>query len=255
MKPNRLFHATGRSRQRGASLFIALVALVTLTYAGLAMIRASDTGSLVAGNFAFRQAALNAADMGLEAAVTKLEAYFGLSNSAALLNANTSWGENQPVYYYAYSPNVGKIDASSTSSDTNADWDWPSGKSRRISWSSGSNFAKSLGTITATSVGENGQPQTNTVSTNMSGFSYLAVIERLCKDDGTGGIHVSGANGNVNLNCQTVALNSGDIGQSRDPLLSASVVYVSYRVTVKVTGPRNTAATVQALIAKQQPPG
>lgn len=218
--------------QRGASLFIALVALIALTFTGLAMVRTSDTSSLIAGNFAFRQAALNAGDLAIEAAIAKLEGNFGFTDSASKLDTTTSWSTNNPVYYYAFSPDVGKIENSANTS-TNATWDWPSGKSRRINWSTGSGYSQSIGT----------------------GFSYVAIIERLCKDDGSSHIHVIGSSGNVNLNCQTVALNSGDIGQSRDPLFASSVVYVSYRVTARVFGPRNTAATVQALIAKQQPPG
>lgn len=55
-------------RERGVVLMIALIVLVALTLAGLSMVRTVDTGSTIAGNFAFRQAALSAADAGVEAA-------------------------------------------------------------------------------------------------------------------------------------------------------------------------------------------
>lgn len=58
--------------QRGVVLFIALIVLVVLTLAGLALIRSSSTGLLVAGNLAFRQGAVASADAGVEAAVAWL---------------------------------------------------------------------------------------------------------------------------------------------------------------------------------------
>jgi Tfp pilus assembly protein PilX len=60
------------SRQRGAVLFISLIVLVAMTLAGIALMRSVDTGNLIAGNLAFRNAATNAGDGGLEAARTWL---------------------------------------------------------------------------------------------------------------------------------------------------------------------------------------
>lgn len=59
-------------KQRGASLFIALIALVSMTLAGIALVRSVDTSNLIAGNLAFRQAALHATDLGIEAAFNEL---------------------------------------------------------------------------------------------------------------------------------------------------------------------------------------
>ena len=59
-------------RQRGITLIIALIALVALTIAGIALVRSVDTGNVIAGNFAFRQASLQATDTGVENAYTKL---------------------------------------------------------------------------------------------------------------------------------------------------------------------------------------
>ena len=60
--------AIAASRQRGAVLFIALIVLVAMTLAGIALMRSVDTGNLIAGNLAFRNAATHAGDAGLEAA-------------------------------------------------------------------------------------------------------------------------------------------------------------------------------------------
>ncbi|MEJ7807583.1 MAG: hypothetical protein WKG03_16870, partial [Telluria sp.] len=59
-------------RQRGVVLLMALIALVALTLAGLAMVRSVDTGNVIAGNMAFRQAAMQQVDVGIEAAFIAL---------------------------------------------------------------------------------------------------------------------------------------------------------------------------------------
>jgi Tfp pilus assembly protein PilX len=64
-------------RERGVVLMIALIVLVALTLAGLSMVRTVETGSVIAGNFAFRQAALSATDAGVEAAFSVLNGAAG----------------------------------------------------------------------------------------------------------------------------------------------------------------------------------
>ena len=53
-------------------LFIALIVLVAMTLAGLAMMRSVDTNNLIAGNLAFKNAAVSAGDAAVEAARTWL---------------------------------------------------------------------------------------------------------------------------------------------------------------------------------------
>ena len=62
----------GPCRQRGVTLIIALIALVALTVAGIALMRSVDTGNVISGNFAFRQASLQATDIGVETAFNEL---------------------------------------------------------------------------------------------------------------------------------------------------------------------------------------
>lgn len=79
-------------KQRGVVLFMALIALVAMTMAGIAMVRSVDTGSLVAGNLAFKQSALQTLDIGIEAATNDLMTGPGL---ASVLSDNPGAG------YYA----------------------------------------------------------------------------------------------------------------------------------------------------------
>ncbi len=56
------------ARQRGVVLFISLIVLVAMSLAGIAMIRSVDTGLGVAGNLAFKQAAVQSTDTGFSTA-------------------------------------------------------------------------------------------------------------------------------------------------------------------------------------------
>ena len=55
--------------QRGVVLFIALIAMVVMSLAGVALIRAVDTSGSAAGNIAFREASVTAVNYAIEQAV------------------------------------------------------------------------------------------------------------------------------------------------------------------------------------------
>jgi Tfp pilus assembly protein PilX len=55
--------------QRGVVLIIALVVLVAMSLGGVAILRSVDTGTLVAGNYAFKQGTVQSANAGIEAAI------------------------------------------------------------------------------------------------------------------------------------------------------------------------------------------
>jgi len=59
--------------QRGTMLIIALIVLVAMSLAGIATMRSVDTATVMAGNIAFRQSALNAADQGIQAGYAVLK--------------------------------------------------------------------------------------------------------------------------------------------------------------------------------------
>ncbi len=81
--------------QQGAALFIALVALASMTLAGIALVRSVDTSNLIAGNFAFRQAALQASDIGSEQAIDHIK--YMLHNNKSMLGSQNYWNEVQKV--------------------------------------------------------------------------------------------------------------------------------------------------------------
>jgi hypothetical protein len=67
-------------RPVGAGLVVALIMLIVMSMSALALVRAVSTGTLVAGNFAFRQAALSSAETGSEAAIAWLNDHIALTD-------------------------------------------------------------------------------------------------------------------------------------------------------------------------------
>jgi type IV pilus assembly protein PilX len=74
-------------RQKGVTLIIAMIAIVSMVFAVYAMLRSTSGSQAVAGNLAFKKNATSAGDLGLEAARSWL-----VSRTAATLYANQSPG-------------------------------------------------------------------------------------------------------------------------------------------------------------------
>lgn len=88
-----------RARQRGIVLLIALVAVFMLMLAGLATMRSVGTTTLLSGNLAFREATVQSADYGLEAARAWLMIQSNASPST-LFNNNAGGGGAGYVSYW-----------------------------------------------------------------------------------------------------------------------------------------------------------
>jgi len=76
------------TRERGVVLVISLIILVAMSLAGLALVRSTDTGNVISGNMAFRAAAVQAVDVGVEdafQAVTSATGY-AVNPEAAVAN-------------------------------------------------------------------------------------------------------------------------------------------------------------------------
>lgn len=197
-----------RQGQRGITLIIALLVLVAMTMAGLALVRSVDTATLMAGNLAFRQSAAASADNGMETAIGTLR---GMTPSA-LQTDSTGNG------YYAELPAT-SVDFTGNATPTSAtdDFDWSTA---------------------------------NTVSTaDATGNTVSYVIHRLCSSSGA----------LDPTKCTTWQENSVPVGSQgivtadetyRDPTLTGTVsaIHGVYRITVRISGPRNTVSYVQAIV-------
>jgi type IV pilus assembly protein PilX len=113
-------------RERGTVLIIALIVLVAMTLAGIATMRSVDTATVMAGNIAFRQSTVNAADQGIQAGFAWLSANLtsanldsdnnnsGTSSLGYFSNAATdepNWSD-PTVWDFAAKLNAGAADAS-----------------------------------------------------------------------------------------------------------------------------------------------
>jgi hypothetical protein len=108
-------------------LIIALIVLVSLTLAGVAMMRSVDTASIVAGNIAFKQSTLVASDQGIQQAYGWLAGVAGTASlysdgvagqpsqgyvSTVAASETASWWNDPLQWATAYQVNGGFADAS-----------------------------------------------------------------------------------------------------------------------------------------------
>jgi Tfp pilus assembly protein PilX len=200
-----------RTRQQGVVLFIALIVLVALTLAGIALVRSVDTSNVIAGNLAFKQGTLQAADVGIEAAVTALPNII----ATTLETDQTLPAATVPPSYWYYS-------------------------SRREEDMAGIPTTKKFGTAgTATAINWSDVPFAS--ANALSGNTVQVVIDRLC----TGTTPVTDIQGNC------FAEDPSSTGTKKaGGIVFSGADTVFYRATVRVSGPRNTVSVVQVILSK-----
>ncbi len=93
-------HRAAPPRQKGVVLFIALIALVAMSLAGIAMLRSTDTTLGIAGNFAFKQSTVQASEQAVSAAVNWLQSV----NTATTLQQNFA-SQGYTAYVIGSEPN------------------------------------------------------------------------------------------------------------------------------------------------------
>lgn len=93
----RSLHSAPPGAQRGYMLMLVLVALVAMMISGVALVRSMDTNTLVAGNLASRNATVNSADAGVQAAAAWIQANSsnGVLNADAAASGYYSYGTDQ----------------------------------------------------------------------------------------------------------------------------------------------------------------
>jgi Tfp pilus assembly protein PilX len=192
--------------QSGVALIMVLIMLAAMMIAGVALIRVVDSANMISGNFSFRQATLNIADLGVEAAVAELKEIRANSSEAPYPAGCTTFCRYFPARSVGSAmldprglPILGSVDGAAT---------------RVINWSG------------------------NDVNAVPRGYSVRYVIDRQCQ--------VSPVTDAVNQ-CINYAPQSGGSKKSGATVFSsASVIY--YRVSIQVSGPRNTQSHVQVML-------
>jgi Tfp pilus assembly protein PilX len=213
---------TARARQAGISLVIVLLALLIIGFAAIALLRSSDTGTLITGNLALQKTALASGDAATETAITWLSAA-----AAGSLFADTV--VNAANGYFATTADNCDLTGTRTATVTD-DVDWP-----------GTNPATTTAcNMTARSVAPAGVAP---------GFTVSYVINRVCNIAGDPNtVSVAG----TPMRCSRLAAGTSE-GSTRGgasygnvPLTGQAQTY--YRITTRIDGPRNTVRYVQALV-------
>jgi type IV pilus assembly protein PilX len=196
--------------QRGLVLFFALIALVAMSLAAAALIRSVDTSVIVAGNLAFKQSATTVGDSGMVAAMDWVR-----GNSAALTATSAGNG------YYSTSATLVLTAAEGAA--------WPSGGA----WT---NATSRLAT-------GSGFPAATPGYDPITGNTVRYVIERMCR--------ATGAATAANCLMGSASTGGNSLSGKTDPELGALTNYSlspMYRVTARVTGPKNTISYIQAYV-------
>jgi type IV pilus assembly protein PilX len=215
-----------RAGQVGLSLIVVLIALLVIGFAAVALLRSSDTGTLVAGNIAFQKTALSSGDAATEDAITQIAA-----NAASSVLFTDGGTAGVPVAgYYATSRDGCDLTGTRTPGVAGDDVNW-----------SGADpgAACNMDAITVTPAGV------------APGFSVSYIINRMCNAEGDPNSLVA-ADGATPMSCSRLGAGASE-GSTRGgpsygnmPLTGEAQTY--YRITTRIDGPRNTVRYVQAFV-------
>ncbi|NOT99959.1 MAG: hypothetical protein HOO95_00065 [Gallionella sp.] len=215
--------ALGRAKQRGVVLFFALIALVVMSLAAVALIRSVDTSTMIAGNLAFRQSAVSSADAGAETAIRWL--------AASQTNMNPRWDLkatppltgnvfNDPTYAFN-NPALGYFTTFRANNQdfTNGTFDWSNNSVLVLP------------------------------DPDVSGNTVRYVIERMCR------LNVNSVLPTA-YDCMLTQPNAN--GGAAAVKLPGTVCFgpgcplqgqaTQFRITVRVTGPKNTVSYIQTFV-------
>ncbi|MBI3350681.1 MAG: hypothetical protein HY020_26225 [Burkholderiales bacterium] len=203
-------------RQQGLVLVLALVVLVAMSLAAIGLMRGVLGSNRVAGNLAYQQAAVQAADVGAETAIAWLEQMTNekLAGSAAgapPVNANRLYGNLKTTTGAAYNYVATRADPG-----VNQSWE---------------GFWQTLSAAN----------QVNDLAVDATGNRVSFVIHRLCAFSGAPKDAV----------CETspvVSTGEKNYGMQDTPQPKA-LGQIYYRVTVRVQGPRNATSFIQVIAA------
>jgi len=210
-------------RQRGIVLFTVLIALVVLSLASVALVRSIDTGTTIAGNLTFRQAATQAADGASEAALAWLESQIAASGAVSLQTTKATG-------YYATSRLGCDLTGGATPSATDD-----------VKWEA-SDPANPNCNMVAVAVAGDRLP---------AGYSASYVINRMCFADGPANGTAAGG-GLVVCDTYTRTTAAAEDGGTKTSIgyhvTNPMSSHLYFRVTTRVVGPNNAVSHVQVVL-------
>lgn len=209
------------SSQRGLSLIVVLVALLVISFAAIALLRSSDTSTLVSGNLGFQRTALASGDAGTEAAIAWLEANAG---------GGVLFDDDEANGYFATTADNCDLTGSLTPADAADDVDWTGDDP-------GNDCNMAARAVTPDGVAD--------------GFAVSYVINRVCNSAGDPNA-VLAADGVTAMACSRAGggasegSTKGGAAYGNMPLTGGAQTY--YRITTRIDGPRGTVRYVQSLV-------
>lgn len=231
-----------RHKQDGVVLLIALIAVVLLLVAGLATLRSVDTTTMVTGNLAFREGSVQASDRGIEVARGTL---MSATSTGSFFYSNALYGAivENPVGSGTF---VASNIPGQTCSGTGMQGYFPVWDDSFIAIPGANGaFSSKVSRCNSTTPVSWGSDSI-AVSGAPTGYSVNYIVHRMCEHAGD---YADPTTNCFVVNTQAVTGNSQAGGGYGDPISTAtSSAAPYYRVTVRVVGPRNSVAYVQALV-------
>jgi type IV pilus assembly protein PilX len=219
-----------RRAQSGVALIMVLIMLTAMAIAGVALVRVVDSANVISGNFAFRQSTLNIADLGVEAATADLVAIHGPA-----ADRESAWpvgceapGPPECRYFPVRSINLPNLNCNNAPFPQGCGLD---GKGLPVRGNTTWIADPPLHDINW----DGNDPNNNDVPAAPRGYRIRYVIDRQC-------------NRAPAVDVLDDCSNLPQVDSKKSPPIALPGP-ISYRVTVQVTGPRNTQSHVQVFLS------
>lgn len=213
-------------RHRGASMLVALFALVLILLGAAALVRSVDTSTLIAGNLAFKQDTTESAGVGSEQAIAWIESKMNTEPSSFFESDYAAAG-----YYATSMENLDPTGANTSSSN----------KLRLVDWDDDNCASATSGSYLDCTL----KPWGNTSAITVNGNSVKWIIMRLCKD--------VGPMTTINWCSKPPATTASGSANERGELSSGGRIAGTesgpyFRIIVRTIGPRGTASFTETII-------
>lgn len=213
------------SGEQGFVLIVTLLIIVVITLSSVALIAATRTNISNSGNIAFRQAATRSGDVAIDNALGQINTLIGAGTAGTALDSNS--GAGAPFRYYAA---FGDADSGCTTNGTVV-------------------FSPRTYRFSDTLNGADGFACAAKLASTPSGYTLYYVVHRMastagaCPGAGCMAPVVStaaagGASPGSSQDVEAQAIDAGGTGEN--------LAY--YRITVKVSGPRQNNRYLQAFV-------
>ena len=206
-----------RKAQSGVALIMVLIMLTAMAIAGVALVRVVDSANVISGNFAFRQSTLNIADLGVEAATADLIAI----HAGPAADRENAWHPTVPncttdCRYFPVRSVGNMLDGKGLPILGNT-----GAATQAIQWNANANWDANDVPLAPTGYNR--------------GYAIRYVIDRQC-------------NRAPVVDVLDDCSNLPQVDSKKNPPIALPGP-ISYRVTVQVTGPRNTQSHVQVFLS------